>query len=84
MDDLQANADLIAGKIGIGADQVKAISGSLQSKLADGTDQIAALEQVAQQHGVSVDKIQELLGHAGAPSDLANQAEGFVKGLFKS
>lgn len=81
-DNLESQAESIAAKAGISPDQVRSISSSLQSQLGDGSNQVAALESVAQQHGLPVDKIQEVLGHAGGSGDLAGTIGGFAKSFL--
>lgn len=81
-DNLESQAEAIAGKAGISPDQVKAIGDTLQSQLGNGSDQMAALEATAQQHGIPVDKIQEVLGHAGSSGDLMGEIGGMAKGLL--
>lgn len=80
-DVLQGNLDAIAGKIGMTPDQVKSITDTLQAQLKQtGGNHLAAMEATAAQHGVPVDQIQQLLTHGG----VADQLEGYAKGLFKS
>jgi hypothetical protein len=81
-DNLESQAEAIAGKAGISPDQVKAISSTLQAKLGDGSDQMTALKQTAAEHGIPVDKIQEVLNHAGSSDDLASEIGGLAKGLL--
>ena len=81
-DILESQAEEIASKAGISPDLVKALSSTLQNNLGDGSDQMAALEQTASQHGIPVDKIQELLGHAGGSDDLTSELGGLAKGLL--
>ena len=80
-DVLQGNLDAIAGKVGMTPEQVKNITDTLQAKLEQGGgSHLAALEATATQHGVPVDQIQQLLSHGG----VADQLEGYAKGLLKS
>ncbi len=81
-DVLESQAEEIASKAGIPPDQVKEISATLQSNLGDGSDQMAAIEKTAAAHGVPVDKIQELLGHAGSSDDLTAELGSLAKGLL--
>ena len=81
-DVLESNAEEIAGKAGISPDQVKSISATLQSNFGDGSDPAAALEKTAAAHGLPVDKIQELLGHAGSDGNLTSGLGGLAKGLL--
>ena len=81
LDNVTANLDSIAGKVGMTPDQVKAIMSTLQAKVTElGGDRTAALKATAAKHGIPVDKLQELVSHG----DLAGQAAGLVGGLFKS
>lgn len=81
-DNITANVNTIAGKVGMTPDQVTALTNTLQSKMTEvGGDKLAALKATATQHGVPVDKIQEILNHGDG--DLAEQAKGIIGGLFK-
>ena len=80
---LISNAEDIAGKAGIPADQVKSIGDMVQSKLGDGSSQLAALEEAAREHGVPVEKVQEIFAHAGNSGDLMGALGGLAGGFFK-
>ena len=64
-DGILGNLDEIAGKLGLPAEQVQSIVQGLQDKVAGGGDHLSALTQVAQEHGLSLDSLQGLLGNAG-------------------
>jgi hypothetical protein len=81
-DTLLSQADDLAGKVGITPDQVQSIASSIQSKIGDGSEQMAAVEQVAQEHGLPVEKVQELLGHAGSAGDVESELSGLASGFF--
>lgn len=93
-DDILGNLEETAGKFGIPAETLQAMAASFQSKLGDGTDHIGALMQAAQEHGFSMDKVQEMLGASGGPlQDMLGKATemlsqsgsnpfDMVKGLF--
>ena len=82
-DNITANLDTIAGKVGMTPDQVNAITTTLQAKITEaGGDHVAALQATAAQHGIPVDKLQELVNHGGG--DLAGQAASLLGGLLKS
>jgi len=80
-DNLESQADAIAAKVGISADQVRAISNSVQANLTSSEgNPAAALEAAAAQHGVSVSTIQEILNHGGG---LESELGDFAGSLFK-
>jgi len=80
-DNLESQADAIAAKVGISADQVKAISNSVQANLTSSEgNPAAALEAAAAQHGLSVSTIQEILNHGGG---LESELGDFAGSLFK-
>jgi hypothetical protein len=82
-DNVTANLNAIAGKVGMTPDQVTALTNTLQSKMTEmGGDKMAAIQAAATQHGIPVDKVQEILNHGGG-GDLAEQAKGVIGGLFK-
>ena len=82
LDDLMGKVDEVAAKVGLQPDQVQALTATLQSKLGDGTEQIAAIEQTAREHGVPVDTIQSLLAHASSSQGIADGLGSFAKGLL--
>ncbi len=65
-DNILGNLDEIAGKLGLPADQVQAITKTIQDKVANGGDHLSALTQTAQEHGVSLDNLKGLLASGGA------------------
>lgn len=81
LDNLMNQANELGGKFGLTPDQVKAILAAIQSKMGSGTDQMTAIQQVAREQGLPVDKIQELLAQAGGDG-LAGKLGGMVGGLF--
>ena len=80
---LISKAEDIAGKAGIPVDQVKSIGDMVQAKLGDGSSQLAALEEAAREHGVPVEKVQEIFAHAGNSGDLMGELGGLAGGFFK-
>ena len=81
---LISQAEDIAGKAGIPADQVKSIGDMVQAKMGDGSSQMAALEETAREHGIPVEKVQEIFAHAGNSGDLMGELGGLAGGFFKS
>jgi hypothetical protein len=79
-DELESRCEEIAGRAGIPPEQVRSMSSMLQQKMGDGTDHMEALEAVAREHGVPVDKVQEVLSHCGGVDGLKN-AMGSLGGL---
>lgn len=51
------NVEELAAKFGLPADQVQNILGSLGDKMGQGGDQMSALMEAAQEHGLSVDAL---------------------------
>ena len=81
---LVSQAEDIAGKAGVSPEQVKSIGDMVQAKLGDGSSQAEALEAVAQQHGIPVEKVQEIFAHAGSSGDLMGELGGLAGGFFKT
>ena len=65
LDKLLENVDDLAGKLGLPADQVQNMVDSFQSKVGEGGDQISALMEMAQEHGLPMEKIQGMLSGLG-------------------
>ena len=97
LDGLLGNLDDIAGKLGLPADKVQEITSSLTEKLSGDGDKMQAIQDLAAEHGISVDKIKEMLGGDGEGSILGkitgvadkdgdgnplNDLAGMAKGLF--
>jgi hypothetical protein len=83
-DEMESRCEEIAGKAGISPDQVQSMSAMLQSKLGDGSSQVEAIEAVAREHGVPVEKVQEVIGHCGGSPDLGSEVGSIVGGFLKS
>ncbi len=83
-DELENRCEEIAGKAGIPPETVRSITASLQAKLnAKGAGKIEALEAVAMEHGIPIDKVQEVLSHCGSEQDIMSGFTGFAGNLFK-
>jgi hypothetical protein len=72
------NLNDLGAKVGLTPEKVKAITDTLHKTAQDGAHHISALEAAAAEHGVTVAKIQEVLGHAG------NQISDAATGAFNS
>jgi hypothetical protein len=100
-DDLMRNfgdLEAVAARIGLQPDQMQALMSEIGGKIASGETDVAALATTAAEHGVSADKLQELLGTFGGPEAILgklggffdkdgdgspmNDLSGFAKGLF--
>ena len=80
---LENEAEAIGAKAGLSPQQVQSVSAMIQSKLTQGSSQREALEAAAAQHGLPVEKIEELLGHAGGSDNLMGELSGLAGNLFK-
>lgn len=61
LDGLLSNVDGIAEKLGVDPDQAKDIVGSLGEKLSGDGDKMAALKEVAEEKGISLDSLTEMV-----------------------
>ncbi|HEX7856286.1 MAG TPA: hypothetical protein VF503_21650 [Sphingobium sp.] len=77
-DGILGNLEGVAEKLGIPTDQLQSLAASAQEKLANGGD-LSSLLATAQEHGISMDKIQELMGHASV-GDLMGKAQEALGG----
>jgi hypothetical protein len=59
------NLEEMATKLGIPADKLSSLTETLQGKLGQGGDQMTALMEAAQEHGLPLDKLQGMLGGLG-------------------
>jgi hypothetical protein len=82
-DSLTNKAEELAGKVGIPPDQVLSIASSIEAKTGNGSSQIEAIEAAAAEHGLPVDTIKALVGHAGGSSDIAGEISGALGGFLK-
>lgn len=73
------NLDDLAAKLGLPADKVNALIESVQGKLGQGGDQIAALTEAAKEHGLSLDSLKDLISSGGeGAQDMLGKLTGFV------
>lgn len=75
LDGLMSNVEGFAEKLGLPTDKAGALMSSLQEKLSGDGDKMQALHDLAAEHGVSVDKIKEMLG---GEESLLGKATGFL------
>jgi NADH:ubiquinone oxidoreductase subunit E len=83
-DEMESRCEEIAGKAGISPDQVQSMSALLQAKLSGGSSQLEAIEAVAREHDVPIDKVQEVISHCGGSPDLGSELGSIVGGFLKS
>ena len=77
LDGLMGNIEGVAEKLGLPADKAGALMSSLQDKLGGSGDKVQAIKDLANEHGVSVDKIKDMLGGEGEGS-MWSKATGFL------
>jgi hypothetical protein len=77
LDGIMGNIGGLAEKLGLPADKAQEIATSLQEKLGEDGDKMQAIQDLAAEHGISVDKIKEMLGGDGEGSMLG-KLTGFV------
>lgn len=77
LDGLMGNIGGLAEKLGLPADKAQEIATSLQEKLGGEGDKMQAIQDLAAEHGISVDKIKEMLGGDGEGS-VFSKLTGFV------
>ncbi|SCW52342.1 hypothetical protein SAMN02927924_01021 [Sphingobium faniae] len=78
-DDLLGNIgglEAVAAKIGVSPEQMQALMAEISGKIGGGETSVAALAETAAEHGVSADKLQELLGHFGGPEAILGKLGG--------
>ena len=82
-DGILGNLDEIAGKLGLPADKVQALTQGLQDKVAGGGDYLSALTETAKEHGVSLESIQGIFGNASESiKDMAGNASEGAQGML--
>lgn len=83
-DQLESRCEEIAGKVGIPPETVQSMSASLQQKMSEeGASHIDCIKAVAAEHGVSVEKVQEVLNHCGSEQDVMSGLTSFAGGFLK-
>ncbi|MBN8829449.1 MAG: hypothetical protein J0G94_02190 [Sphingomonadales bacterium] len=76
-DNILGNLDEVAAKLGLPADKVKALVEQVQSRVASGGDHLGAIQQVAQEHGLSLDSLKGVFGAAsGGAGDILHNITG--------
>ena len=84
-DMITGKAEELAGKVGIPSETVLSVASMIEAKTGDGSSHLEAIQAAAAEHGLSVEKVQELMGHAGISSDgVMGKISGIAGGLFKS
>ena len=75
-DGLLGNIDEMAEKLGLPKDQVETMVQAVQAKMAGGSDMMSSVMSTAQEHGISLDSLQGLLGGAsgGGVQDMLAKA----------
>lgn len=77
LDSLLGNIDDVAAKLGLPSEQVKTMIGAVQEKMAGGGDMMSSVMSVAQEHGISLEKIQGLMGNlGGGAQDMLGKVTG--------
>ena len=71
--------EAIAAQIGVTPEQMQALMAEISAKIGSGETSVAALAETAAEHGVSADKLQELLGTFGGPEAILGQLGGGAK-----
>ena len=90
--------EAIAAQIGVTPEQMQALMAEISAKIGSGETSVAALAETAAEHGVSADKLQQLMAGFGGPEAImgqigslfdrdgdgnpANELSGIAKGLF--
>lgn len=65
-DSLLGSVDDIAEKLGVPADQAQSLVSGLKDKLGEeGGDKMQAMQDLADEHGVSLDSVKDMLGGEG-------------------
>ena len=77
LDGIMGNIGSVAEKLGLPADKAKDIAASLQEKMGGDGDKMQAIQDLAQEHGLSVDSIKEMLGGDGE-GGLFGKVTGFL------
>lgn len=90
--------EAVAAQVGLEPEQMQALMSEIAAKIGSGETSVAALAEVAAEHGVSADALQGLLGNLTGPEGLLgriggmfdrdgdgnplNELGGIAKGLF--
>lgn len=90
--------EAIAAQIGVTPEQMQGLMTEISGKIGSGETSVSALAETAAEHGISADKLQELLGQFGGPEAILgklggmfdrdgdgnplNELGGLAKGLF--
>ena len=69
--------EAIAAQIGVSPEQMQGLMSEISARIGSGDTSVSALAEVAAEHGVSADKLQELLGTFGGPEAILGKLGGF-------
>lgn len=79
LDSLLGNVDGIAEKLGVPADTAQSLVSGLTEKLGEeGGDKMQAVQDLADEHGVSVDSLKEMLSGDGEGGGIMDAVTGFL------
>ncbi|MFD1106704.1 hypothetical protein [Sphingobium olei] len=68
--------EAVAAQVGLEPAQMQALMSEIAAKIGSGETSVAALAEVAAEHGVSADALQGLLGNLTGPEGLLGQIGG--------
>jgi len=68
----------VADKLGLQPEQMQGLMAEISGKISSGNTDISALASTAAEHGVSADKLQELLGQFGGLDTIMGSLGGFM------
>jgi hypothetical protein len=68
--------EAVAAQVGLEPAQMQALMSEIAAKIGSGETSVAALAEVAAEHGVSADALQGLLGNPTGPEGLLGQLGG--------
>lgn len=68
--------EAVAAQVGLEPAQMQALMSEIAAKIGSGETSVAALAEVAAEHGVSADALQGLLGNLTGPEGLLGQLGG--------
>ena len=68
--------EAVAAQVGLEPQQMQALMSEIAAKIGSGETSVAALADVAAEHGVSADALQALLGNLTGPEGVLGQLGG--------
>lgn len=78
LDGILAKLHEVAAKAGLSGEQVAAMAQTFGTKVSGGSDHASAIAETAQEHGISLEQLQDMLAGVGGPDLILGKLAGLL------